>query len=312
MRIFTQTPTRVSLLGGGTDLPVFSDKYGGVVLSMAINLRQLMAFDTENTSTPLMPENGSETFYKAFLEEFKLPNCSYNCISDVPIQSGLGASASAAVGLTASLAQITGKKLTRTQIAEKAWDIEVNKLGLYGGKQDQYAASYGGLNLITFDQDGKVLVSPIDRKKAEFWEQRILLFFTGSVREKPNIQDKLKELSDEQIAALQKIKECTMEAHIDINELRVASLGKLMQDAWEAKKKSNPLVTTPHIDELYEAGMNAGALGGKLLGSGGGGFMAFLVDLPQQEAVKKALQELGAIWYDFSIDWNGVQTRILP
>lgn len=304
MKIIASAPTRISLFGGGTDLPIFYEKHGGLVVSMAINLYQCVEIANGGSKYSIsMPENGSVDFYKAFFEEFNLPFGNFNikASSDAPIQSGLGSSAAASVALVAALSRIKGQKLTRYEIAEKAWEICNNKLGLYSGKQDEYAASFGGYNKIVFNKDGTVFVN---RLEGLLNKDNLLLFDTGLRRTNPKIQENFKTLTPEKEEALLKIKE------IAENYTHWTELPHLLRRAWEEKKKSNT-VSTPEIDEIEKAAIAGGAEAFKLLGSGGGGFCLVFVEEEKQEKVKSALKKKGCTWYDWDIYHNGVETRIL-
>ena len=198
MKIIASAPCRISLFGGGTDLPVFYEKHGGLVISMAINLKQHIEFDTDAPKgiSPewAIPQNGNVDFYGKFMDEFKLNRVFFVNKSDAPIQSGLGSSASAAVALVAALSRIKGQNLTKEEIAEKAWDIEVNKLGLYGGKQDQYRAVYGGFGSTRF-KDYAISTVYNAFVNNDFWEERLMLFYTGETRKDPKIQERFKQLT---------------------------------------------------------------------------------------------------------------------
>ena len=312
LKIVVSAPMRISLMGGSTDLPVFYEKHGGLVISMAINLRQKIKIDMEGYE--MVPhlklfKNANPNFYMKFFEEFDCMPQTLKAISDTPIQSGLGSSASAAVALVASLSRLKGQNLTKKEIAEKAWDIEVNKLGLYGGKQDQYAASCGGFNAYIFSKD-EVKIAALDLNP-RFWKERIILFYIGNVRKNPKIQEGLKELNPLEEKALELIKINAGLAIEALGKEDVQTISELLKESWEAKKKSNN-VTNERIDMVYDEALKSGALAGKLNGSGQGGFMTFLVNPDKQDQVKTALTAIGCTWYDFSLDWNGVETRILP
>jgi len=312
MKVISSAPTRLSLFGGGSDLPVFYKDHGGAIVNMAINLHQEIDIKLLEYSANIFtgPTNSNKYFYKSFFEEMGV---SWNAkqivaTSDAPIQSGLGSSASAAVSLVSSLAKIKKLKMTKEEIVNKAWDIEVNKIGLYGGKQDQIAATYGGFNFIEFDKNG-FTVTPFDKDVSDFWSNRILLFFTGKVRKDTKIQEELKHLSQSQTNSLIFIKQSAIEAEILIREKRVEHVATLMNDMWREKKKLNPLVTNKQIDDIYDRGMKAGAMAGRLLGSGGGGFMAFLVEPDKHEYVIEELVDLKH--FPFEIDHVGLETEVI-
>jgi len=325
MKVKTTAPMRISLFGGGTDLPSYSDKHGGLCISMAINLRQHIEIDYNpkyNKTSVHAVRGANLDFYEAFFDEFNLHiGFSLKQEVDVPIQSGLGSSASAAVALVSALAKVKGIKMTRNEIADKAWDIEVNNLKMYGGKQDQIAASFGGFNQIWFEEKGKnwskekkgFVVLPYLRRTADFWKDRILLFDTGIRRTNPKIQEEFKKLTKVQETSLISIFETAIEAKQYLYDTGsgLKSIAKLMRDSWEYKKQSNSLVTTEEIDNIYNTGLKAGALAGRLLGSGGGGFMIFLVEPKKQEEVIKKLEKIeGVKHHEYDIDWNGVEVKV--
>ncbi len=325
MKISTTAPLRISIFGGGSDLPIYFERHGGLCISMSINLRQHIEIEHDPTlnktiTQPVM--GGNFEFYEAIFDEFQVyKGFVFKQKVDVPIQSGLGSSASAAVAIVASLAKIKGIKMTRAEIADKAWDIEVNKLKMYGGKQDQVAAAFGGFNTIYFERKGDnwsllnkgFTVMPFSRFVANYWKERILLFDTGIRRTNPKIQEELKKLTDVQETSLKAIHETALEAMTNMHNMKIKPIAKLMRDSWEYKKQSNPLVTTDEIDNIYDTALKAGASAGKLLGSGGGGFMIFLVEPKKQEKLIKKLGKLiGVKHVDYDIDWSGVDCRLLP
>src|SRR3990167_965754 len=214
MKIIATAPTRLSLLGGGTDLPTYSSKYGGLVLNLAINLYQRVELSDTKPHSVNTPVGSKIDFYEAIFKEFDLDINSFNilCTFDGIIESGLGSSASAAVALIGSINKLKGLGMTREQIAEKAWDIEVNKIGLYGGKQDQYAAVFGGVNVLEFKTGGEVGGQQLTPQFINGVLPGIVLFYTGENRKSATIQDGFKILSAEQIGSLDNLKRLTIEA----------------------------------------------------------------------------------------------------
>jgi D-glycero-alpha-D-manno-heptose-7-phosphate kinase len=302
-KIKASAPCRISLFGGGTDIPTY--KNGGMVLNMAINLRQeIKILDNVNWFGGLMniwPDGGSENFYKAFLPD----SYWYEAEFDGEITGGIGSSAGAAVAIVGATERLKGHKIDLDKIAEKAWEIETKKLKMFGGKQDQYASAYGGVNLITFrDRPHVIQLSP---SFIESVKDSILLFHTGENRKSGKIQEGFKKLSKEQIKYLDKMRDLVMPGLRAIDEGDVKRFGKLLTESWELKKKSNSGVSNEKIDKLFEKGKKLGALGWKLLGAGGGGYCIFIVPKKQEEFKKK----IGIKWVDYSIDWNGLDTRII-
>jgi D-glycero-alpha-D-manno-heptose-7-phosphate kinase len=315
MKVIAQAPTRISLFGGGTDLENYYKKYGGMVISMAINLRQHIEIKTDNEeifgTKKGLPEHFSFDFYRKFAEEFKLAGTLETSFDGI-IESGLGSSASAAVALVGVIAKAKNIPMGRREIAEKAWDIEVNKLGLYGGKQDQYISAFGGLQAIYFGVNDSIYLNNLGYKQEEMIEDNLLLFYSGENRKNPKIQEELKELNAEKLSSLNEIKKIARYAKNSLDQFDIIGIGKLLNDSWIFKKKCNPLMTTNRIDFIYDTAMRAGAMGGKLMGSGGGGFMFFWVDPCNHELVIKTLTDIGCTWWDYSIDHEGLETRILP
>lgn len=310
MIIKATAPSRISLFGGGTDIPSFYEKYGGIVISMAINIKQHIELETKDDGIfggLEMPDHANHNFYRAFAEEMDFTG-TYKSKFDADIQTGLGSSASCAVVLVGAIARAKGLKMTRSEIAEKAWDIEVNKIGLFGGKQDQYAAAFGGMNVIIFGE--KVEVKPVNRLAAEDMVDHLLLFDTGLRRTEPKLQENLKIPSSEQIRALLKMSAIALKAAPRLFFKDYEGLASLLQESWKEKKKSNK-ISTSEIDTIYNVAIESGAMAGKLLGSGGGGCMVFIVKPDKRKEVINALGKLGCKHLDFSIDWNGLGVRTL-
>ena len=307
MRLLVQAPVRIGLFGGGTDISSYSDFYGGICINMAINIRQEFTFYTEGAGL-VIPPNASTSFYKSFLKEFEL-DLLIEQNFDGFIHGGLGSSASAAVCLVSGLSKLKGQELTRYEIAEKAWDIEVNKIGLFGGKQDQYCATFGGFNLMKFGN--KVELQSIHRGVAENVADHLLLFDTGIRRTEPKLQENLRTINEEQKQALDMIKQIANDAYHRIYRGNIKGLGELLDTTWQFKKKSNK-VTNPQIDGIYNKAIGLGAYGGKLNGSGGGGAMTFIAPQDKHKEIIAKMQKIGCRWIDFGgIDWTGVVTRFL-
>ena len=319
MKVIAQAPTRISLFGGGTDLPVFSDKYGGMVISMAINLRQHIILDDENLEWTI-PFGAKKDFYMPFLEKYDIDPDKIGITSkfDSVIESGLGSSASAAVALLAAIKNYKGQTLIHSnELVEEAWDIEVNKLGLYGGKQDQCAAVYGGMNMFWFRPKLSIWPELISYIKYDSFDTfgiygHTLLFYVGENRKNPKIQYELKSLNSKKIFALKKIKKLALEASSHIRMGDRDTIGELLNETWEFKKKSNSKVSTRKIDLIYDTAIKSGAWGGKLCGSGGGGHMVFMASSKDHEKIIENLEKIeGVKNIDYSIDWNGVETRVI-
>ena len=322
MKLVVTAPTRISLFGGGTDIPVFYEKYGGLVISMAINIRQRFWLEfnerVKGNVQFVYPQYSSPIFYDSVLKFFDSTPTKFVSEFEGKFNSGLGSSASALVALTAALSYAKGIYLTKAEIAERAWDIEVNKLNLFGGKQDQYRSANGGFGTLEFQtsRDAKIVKPQIVDNSwpkfiGEFWSKRLMLFFIGKTREDPKVQDGLKKLTAEKALALLNIKQIAEKAQTVMYLKDVSRTADLLNESWEAKKKSNS-VTNEQIDKIYDLALKSGALAGKLNGSGQGGFMTFLVEPDKQNDVRRALQSVDCIWYNFDIDHNGVEVREIP
>lgn len=304
MIVKTKAPCRISLFGGGTDLPVYSNSNSGIVLSMAINIYQHITIDTDGTGVGEIPENASPMFYKQIL--YKLGREDYiESKFDAMIESGLGSSASATVAIIGAVNKINGKRMTKNQVAKRAWEIETGDLGLYGGKQDQYASAIGGCNTIKFKDNVTVIKIPV--RKARKLHKHLMLFYSGNNRKSNKIQHELKELSNDQIYALNSIKNTCIKAIDLLNKGKFEEIGYLLGLSWQYKKNSNSLVTNARIDKLHYTAMHSGAWGGKLCGSGGGGFMVFMADPKDHNKIIKEMEKIGANHYPFEIDWKGLQ-----
>ncbi len=314
MRIISSAPTRISLFGGGTDLPVYYENgNSGMVISMAINIKQRFELNSpSNEHSNFVTISENPAFYASILSGtgWRADEVDLSQKFDGEIESGLGTSAAAAVAMVAGLTRMKGQKLTRQQIAERAWDIEVNQMKLYGGKQDQYAAAFGGMNTIYFSSKG-VTVDPWPRDRGEGLVDSILLFHTNTKRKDPKIQEQLLTLDDKQKEKMGAIWGMAMSAIGPIWLGHFHTIGSILNEAWKWKKALNPRVTTPEIDIIYDSAIKAGATGGKLCGSGGGGYIFFICEPNKQSAVTESLTKLGCKPVDFGIDWNGVETRFI-
>lgn len=308
MKIFSQSPSRIGIAGGGSDIPEYYNKYNGLTLSFAINIRQKTTLHINEDIDNQYPKNSDPEFYNTILKEFEIEGeVGLTSTYDGTIKGGLGSSASAAVALIGAINKHLKLGLDRSQIAEKAWDIEVNKQKLFGGKQDQYCASYGGINVIEYSKN-KVKVNQMPKSFIEPLLPYLVLLHSGLTRRSPKIQENLKELSDTQIQALTALKSYALTAIDLIGSGKISHLGEMMNEIWEVKKLSNNQVSNLELNLIYDQAIKNGAWGGKLLGSGGGGHFLFIVPPDQRESFikKMALKEV-----DFSLTMDGVESRVL-
>jgi D-glycero-alpha-D-manno-heptose-7-phosphate kinase len=312
MRILSIAPSRIGLFGGGTDTPEYAESKGGLVVSMAINLYTKTTLYSDGDEYGIenkFPFNASPDFYYQILDEYGINGMHHSKLRnefDGLIESGLGSSASAAVALIGAIDRRLKLNLTPEQIAEKAWEIETNKIKHFGGKQDQYAAALGGVNVMEFKD--KVSVVPLAKKFIEPLFPSLVLFHTGIKRKSSETQEGFKKLSQKQIDSLDNVKALAVEAIDYIASGDYKTVGEIMDEAWMYKKESNKGVSTPEIDNLYKKGLKLGAIGGKLMGSGGGGYFLFVVPPDKKQYL---IDNMSIEWQDFSVSWNGVETRIL-
>ena len=306
------SPTRISFVGGGTDTSPFCDVYGGATVSLAINIRQhftLYTYDDMWLVKNQVPLNCKPEFIYAFRDRFGVSSMHHNRFvseSDGGINSGIGSSAAIAVTIIGALAKSQNKTMSRSEIAELAWDIEVNDLGMFGGKQDQYSAAYGGLNLFEFTNLG-VTVQPFDKKYVDKIMPYLVLMHTNLERKDPKIQEGFKKLDSKQIKALKEIKSLVAPAIKAIGDSDIQALGEILDISWNFKKQSNKGITNLRISDIYQTAKKHGAIGGKITGAGGGGFMVFIVK--DKEKFIKEMKDLE--YWDISCDWNGLEVKQL-
>ena len=320
--IITKTPFRMSFFGGGTDMPAFFNEHGGAVISTTfdkycyVNVRHL---------PPFMPYI-SELVYSKFERVNKIDEIVHPLIrecmrlhdileirltyeGDLPARTGLGTSSTFAVGMLNAFCALKGKMMSKHQLAQEAIHVERDILQEQGGWQDQVAAAYGGLNRIDFSE-GQFKVTPIiihpDRKKE--LDDNLMLFYTGVQRFSSEIQadtfakpvDKTKQLLD-MLALVDEAQAILTNKNESLNEF-----GKLLDYTWKLKRGTGNKVSNNSIDDLYDRGIKAGALGGKLLGAGGGGFLLFYVEKDKQENVLKALDDLMYVPFQFESEGSTV------
>jgi D-glycero-alpha-D-manno-heptose-7-phosphate kinase len=328
--LIARAPLRISFGGGGTDLEAYYSKYGGMVVSAAINkyfyaiissgdFYDLQIISSDYHSLYRLPPNenlfwdGDLALPKAIVHHFGIrKGLSIFIASEVPPGTGLGSSSSVAVTLIKALSTICEKPLTREQIGDLAAYIEIDKLGMPIGKQDQYASSCGGLNVIRFSRDG-VVVEPlaINRRTMFHLEDRLMLFFTGSARNSGTILSKQKSMSERNggrvVESLHRIKHIAEDMKGMLENGDLTDFGQLLHESWETKKNMVTGITNQHIEECYELARQHGASGGKITGAGGGGFLMLYCELERQEEVTRALETKGLRRMNFRFDQQGAQ-----
>lgn len=303
--IITKTPFRISFAGGGSDLPDFYEKYGGCVLSTSINRycyisihpyfnsRYTLLKYFENELVEELPQIRHRIF-NCVLNEANLHGVEITSTADIPGGTGLGSSSTFTVGLLHTINCYRGKYLSKGALAAKACEVEIEKLGSPIGKQDQYAAAFGGLNFIRFYSDGAVSVSPIVMQPETYQklQKNLVMFYTGDVRSANSIlaEQKNNISSEEKAKNLQKMCALAEDMKEALEHDDLSSFGRLLHDGWELKRTLASGITNPAIDEAYRTAMENGALGGKLLGAGGGGFLLFYCPPERQNQLRVALR----------------------
>jgi len=319
---------RISFGGGGTDLEAYYAKYGGLVISTAIN-KYFYAVITTDESDDLQVISadyrslfrhssyndlfwdGDLALPKAVLHHFGIRRgINLFVASEVPPGTGLGSSSAAAVTMVRAISTLVEQPMTKQQVAELASYIEIGKMGMPIGKQDQYASAFGGLNKITFAREG-VTVEPlkIAPDVLKTLEQRLMLFFTGSSRESTSIlkyQRKSTEDRDESVlSALHNIKQVAVEVQTCLECGDLDEFAHLLDYSWREKRRLAPGLSTGFIDECYSLALEHGASAGKITGAGGGGFLLLYCHEEAQEAVTEALEERGLKRMNFHFDHQG-------
>jgi len=315
--IISKTPFRMSLFGGGTDYPDWYRQHGGAVIGTTIDkycylsVRYLPPFFEHKhrvvwSNIELINEIADirHPAVRSILEEMGFEEgmeITYN--ADLPARSGLGSSSSFSVGLLNALNALKGRMVSKDELAKEAIRIEQDVIKEAVGSQDQIWAAYGGLNRIEFHRDGSFDVAPmiLSNENRKNLQSSLMLFFTGFSRYASQIAQKQIENFDKKQNELQTLGQLADEATsiLQGNGNMVDELGTLMHDAWNLKRELADGVTTPAVDGIYNAGREAGALGGKLLGAGGGGFMLFVVKPEDQSKVRERLKDLIHVSFDF-------------
>ncbi len=319
--IITRTPFRMSFFGGGTDMEDFFREYGGAVLSTTfdkycyVTVRHLPRFfdySTElsysKTERVTAIDDIEHPLIRNAMKMLDMHEIRLTYEADLPARSGLGTSSSFAVGMLNAFYALKGKYADKHKLASDAIYLERELCHETGGWQDQIAAAYGGFNRIDFSADGfeihPVIIHP-DRKRE--LNDNLLMFFTGRSRLSSEVLDANRADGRDNTERLKKMLSLVDEAEkilVDKNR-DLDDFGRLLDETWRLKRDTGNAVTTDGIDALYEKGIEAGALGGKLLGAGGGGFLIFYVAPEHQEEVRRAMSHLMAV--PFSFEDGGTQ-----
>lgn len=316
--IITSTPMRISFFGGGTDYPVWYRENGGSVLSTTINKSCYIScrhlppfFEYHSRISYTKVENVARNdaiehpAVRACMQFLKIDEgIEIHHIADLPARTGLGTSSAFTVGLLNALYTLRNQMRDRHTLAMEAIHVERDLLQEAVGAQDQVSAAYGGFNRIDFSKDNSVQVRPIvaPPKRIAELEQHLALYFTGFSRTASEIAKEQLRVTPEKQTELKMMLQLVDEAEsILMNERRpLADFGRLLHENWKIKRSLTHKISNDSIDEIYETGMRAGAVGGKLLGAGGGGFMLFYVNPENREALRASLRKLLCVPFSFS------------
>ncbi len=319
--LISQTPFRISFVGGGSDLKEFYQNHGGAVLSTSINkyiflslhkyfhpTKSLLKYsETEEIS------NNAEIKHKIIREVFKyfgIENIDFNSTADIPGGTGMGSSSAFTSGIINLCSAYKGTSMFKHEIADLACKIEIDILGEPIGKQDQFACSVGGFNLIKFNQDETVNIIPLllesnDVKKIE---DNLILFYTGDNRDASSILTQQRKNTvnskkvNDNLIVMTKMAE---NLFFDLKKKNFDLIGEYLHESWILKKELSSTISNPKLDEIYNIALKNGAIGGKLLGAGGGGFFLFYIKPEQRENLKNALSFLRE--FEFKFEFQGTK-----
>ena len=319
--IISRTPFRISFLGGGTDYPAWYNDNKGATLATTINKYCYITcrflppfFEHKYRIVYSLIERVKEISeiahpaVKACLKFTKIEDgVEIHHDGDLPARSGLGSSSSFTVGLLHTLYALKGTMLTKRQLALDAIHVEQQLIKESVGSQDQVLAAFGGFNRIDFGGDHQILIKhmAIGKEKIEQLHSHLMLFFTGLSRIASDIAcEQIKNIPNRKKELLQ-MYQMVNEAENILNGKNIKEFGKLLHESWKFKKSLSDKISMPRIDDIYNTALNAGALGGKLLGAGGGGFILFFVEPGKQAKVKEKLKRL--LWVPFNFEDLGSQ-----
>src|SRR5262245_4689204 len=323
--IITRSPLRITLGGGGTDLPSYYRDHGGFLIAAAIDKYVYVTVMRPFTQGIYLKysklehvEATSDVHHPIIREaikllDFRTPQLEITTLADIPAGTGLGSSGSFTTALLKALYAHRRRLLHPGELAELACDLEINKLGEPIGKQDQYIAAFGGVTCFTFNQDDSVAARPLELPMGALFnlEDNLLLFFTGFSRSAGDIladqKQRTENHDDEMLRNLHYIKELGQRSCGALQKGDTALFGELMHEHWEHKRQRSDGMSNPRIDELYELGRRNGAIGGKLVGAGGGGFLMFYAE--DHRRLRAAMRKAELEEVRFRFDFEG--TKVL-
>jgi D-glycero-alpha-D-manno-heptose-7-phosphate kinase len=326
--IISRTPFRISFLGGGTDLPDFYRGEEGAVLSTTIDKYMYITVNNRFDSSYRLSYSETEIcanvsdirhrIFRTVLNRYAADAKSLSggrgleilSMADVPSGTGLGSSSSFTVGLLKALRGHISHTTRPESLAQEASKIEIEELGEPIGKQDQYAAAYGGLNYVRFLPSGEVLVEPVATTEAtrQNLQSSLLVFYTGVTRSASGVlEEQMKNINSKQVE-LRAMRDLAtqMKRELEVNS-SMERIGALLNEGWQLKKSLASGISGGQIDEWYQRAMKAGAWGGKILGAGGGGFLMLMVDPSRREKIKRELREL----QEFQIQFENQGSQII-
>ncbi len=333
--LIVRSPVRISFGGGGTDLPAYYEQFGGAVLSAAIDKyfytilgkrsdgrvqvisSDLRVCETWHDIAGMSPAGSALEIPLAVL---KAMDCDIAVdlflASEIPPGTGLGSSASVCVNILKTLTTYLRRPLSKYDLAERAFFIARHILGKHVGKQDEYAAAFGGLNYISFHSDGTTLVEPVKLEPAVLseFQSNLMLFFAGAAHHSWTIlqEQEASTRSGHGVAveALHEVKALGASMRESLQRGELHQFGQLLHEAWQAKRRISNKISTPRIDTLYSLGLQHGALGGKITGAGGGGFLLLYCEAAHQAAVREAMRQEGVHQMTFGFDVQGAQAIV--
>jgi D-glycero-alpha-D-manno-heptose-7-phosphate kinase len=333
----SKAPLRIGLAGGGTDVSPYCDLYGGAILNATVSLYAnaniepisenaiiLNAIDRKEEErfewTDQLPVNGKldllKGVYNAIQKRYGVPLTGFRLSTsvDAPAGSGLGTSSTLVVAVIGVFAEMLRLPLGEYDIAHLAYEIERNELNMAGGRQDQYAATFGGVNYMEFFADDKVIVNPLRIKQQYLFEleNNLLLYYTSTSRESAKIIEKqklnVKEKKDKSIEAMHQLKQQALMMKEALLKGRVHEIGEILDFGFRQKREMAEGISNPLMEDIYIAAKNAGASGGKISGAGGGGFMIFYCPGNTKYSVKEALSSFGGQTRNYQFVDHGLTT----
>ena len=335
--ILTRAPFRLPLGGGGSDLPSYYKEFEGFLITAAINKYMYISINEPavidkikiNYSSVeiVSPNEINQIKHDIVREALKYLKMYYpleiSSMADLAAGTGMGSSSAYTVALLKALNQIKRRYLSIDELAEEACKVEIDLIGKPIGKQDQYASAYGGIIQMEIDNLGHVIVTPLELEQEVVFEleNRLLMFYTNINRDATSLlasqnqkitESKTKKKTDKlsAIEAMHRIKKIGYHVKQTLIDGDVDAFGQLLHEHWTVKKSISTHMSNPQIDNWYDLAMRNGALGGKIMGAGGGGFLLLCVKNGKRKLLRKAMEDAGLRYMDFRFDWEGVKTLV--